>query len=141
MVVEKGKKIKIEYEGSLDSGQVFDSSKGKDPLEYVVGEGKVIPGFESAVMGMEKGEEKKVKIESKDAYGEVREELKRSIPKNSLPKDQAPKEGMIVLLKAPTGEEFPAKICKVTKEEITIDLNHPLAGKKLIFSIKILEKK
>lgn len=144
MEIKNGDTVSIDYEGKLEDGTVFDSSKHGDhshPLVFKVGANMVIPGFEKQVIGMKVGDKKTFTIKPEEGYGEPREELKRKIPKKNLPEGQEPKEGMIILLKAPTGEEFPARIIKVTKEDITLDLNHPLAGKKLTFSIKILEKK
>ena len=139
MKVKKGDTVKVDYTGSFEGGEVFDTSEGKQPLEFVVGEGRVIKGFDDAVVGMEKGKEKEVSIEPKDAYGEARPEMKKEIPRENLPKDQEPKEGMVLVLQAPTGQQMPAKIIKVTKKGVTIDLNHPLAGKKLNFKLKIVE--
>ncbi len=141
MVIEKGNNVVIEYEGRLENGQVFDSSEGKEPLEFEVGSGSVIKGFDEAVVGMEKGQEKEFEIESENAYGPVREELKREVPKSALQFDQEPKEGMGLMLTSQEGKQIPAKIVSVGDENITIDLNHPLAGKKLIFKIKIVDVK
>lgn len=142
MAIKKGDKIKVEYTGTLDDGTVFDSSKHGDhshPLEFEVGEGKVIKGFDDAVIGMEKGEEKEFKLKPSEAYGEPNPQAVQKIPRDQLPKDQEPKEGMMLALKAPTGQQFPAKIMEVTDKEVTLDLNHPLAGKNLTFKIKIIE--
>ena len=139
MNVDKGCKVKVEYEGRLDSGQVFDSSKHGEhshPLEFVVGSGMVIPGFDSAVLGMKEGEEKEFEIESKDAYGERREDLKKEIPRSSLPQDQEPKAGMGLMVQTPQGQ-IPVQITEVRDDVVVIDFNHPLAGKKLVFKIKI----
>jgi FKBP-type peptidyl-prolyl cis-trans isomerase 2 len=142
MKVEKGKIVVIEYEGKLEDGTVFDSSKKHNtPLEFEVGSGKVIPGFDNAVMGMKKGEEKEFSIQPKDAYGEPKKELMKEIPRNVLPQDKEPKEGMMVVMSAPNGQQIPARIAKVTKDTVTLDLNHPLAGKKLIFKIKVIDVK
>jgi FKBP-type peptidyl-prolyl cis-trans isomerase 2 len=137
--IKKGDKIKVEYEGTLDDGTVFDSSKGKEPIEFEVGSGKVIPGFDDAVMGMEKGEEKEFKIKADDAYGQTNEKLIQIVPKDKLPKDPAPKEGMMLGVQLPNGQKIPARITKVEADNVTIDLNHPLAGKDLNFKIKIIE--
>ena len=141
MPVKKGDKVKIEYEGTLEDGTVFDSSKNHGPLEFEVGTGKVIPGFENAVIGMEIGKEKTVKIEPKDAYGDPNPKLIQQVPRDQLPKEQEPQVGMFLTLTMQTNQQVPAKIMKVEKESITIDLNHPLAGKKLTFKIKLLEVK
>tara|TARA_Y100000310_G_C20618956_1_gene782214 strand:+ start:966 stop:1409 length:444 start_codon:yes stop_codon:yes gene_type:complete len=142
MKIKKGDKIKADYEGKLDNGEVFDSSTHGDhshPIEFTVGEGQVIKGFDDAVVGMEKGEEKEFTIKSEGAYGERKEELKQKIPRDKLPQDQDPKEGMVLMIGNPeTGQQFPTKILAVDDKEVTIDMNHPLAGKDLTFKIKIV---
>ena len=138
--IGKGDKVKVEYEGKLESGEVFDSSKASGKyLEFVVGDKQVIPGFEEAIIGMEKREEKEITLEKEDAYGEYKEDLKKSVARSVLPKEQEPKKGMTLVIGTPEGYQIPAKIVDVEKDKIIIDLNHPLAGKKLIFKIKILE--
>ncbi|MBU2637860.1 MAG: peptidylprolyl isomerase [Nanoarchaeota archaeon] len=139
MAVKKGDKIKVEYTGKLENGTVFDSSEGKAPLEFTVGSGQIIKGFDEGVVGMNKDEEKELKIEAKDAYGEARPELMKKVPKEHLPKDQEPKPGMMLMIATPDGKQFPAKIAEVNDKEITLDLNHPLAGKTLVFKVKIVE--
>jgi len=141
MAIEKGNKVKIEYEGSLDNGKVFDSSeKHGQPLEFFIGEGKVIPGFENAVIGMEKGQEKTVKIESKNAYGEKRPELMKKIPKTQLPKEAQDKvqPGMVLGMQTPQGQQASVMVVDVGEDDITLDLNHPLAGQNLTFKIKVV---
>jgi len=140
MAIEKGNIIKLEYEGKLEDGRIFDSSNG-NPLEFEIGSGKVIPGFEKNILNMEKGEEKEFAIESEEAYGPIREELYKEIPKSAFNFDKEPEEGMGLMISTPQGQQIPTKIIKVNPETITIDLNHPLAGKKLIFKIKILDVK
>ncbi len=139
MAVKKGDKIKVEYEGKLDDGTVFDKSEGRGPLEFEAGSGKVIKGFDDAVIGMEKGEEKEVKIESKDAYGDPNPQLMQKVPRENLPKEPELKPGMMLMMKAPNGQQFPAKITEINEKEATLDLNHPLVGKDLNFKIKISE--
>ena len=140
MPVKKGDKIKVEYEGKLEDGTVFDSSKthGK-PLEFEVGSGKVIKGFDEGVVGMEVNEEKEIKIDAKDAYGEHKPELIKKVPREQFPKEQEPKPGMFVMMGLPNGAQLPVKIIDVDEKEVTLDLNHPLAGKNLIFKVKLLE--
>lgn len=140
MSVKKGSKVKIEYEGKLENGEIFDSSNRggeQHPIEFNVGEGRVIPGFENAVIGMNLGEEKEFEINPEDAYGEIKEELVREVPKSAFPENQEPKEGMVVVLSAQNGQQFPVKIKEVKDDAIVLDMNHPLAGKKLIFKIKV----
>ena len=139
MPVKKGDKIKVDYTGTLDDGTMFDTSEGKQPLEFEAGAGKVIKGFDDAVIDMEKGDEKEVKIESKDAYGEANPTLMKKIPKEQLPKEPEPQVGMMLALSSADGKQFPAKIAEIGEKEVTLDLNHPLAGKNLNFKIKIVE--
>tara|TARA_Y100000034_G_C6859405_1_gene390939 strand:+ start:730 stop:1164 length:435 start_codon:yes stop_codon:yes gene_type:complete len=142
MTIKKGDKVKVDYTGTLEDGTVFDSSTHGDhshPLEFEVGTGKVIKGFDDAVIGMKKGEEKEFKLKPSEAYGEPNPQAIQKIPRENLPKEQEPKEGMMLIMKAPTGQQIPAKITKVTEKEVTLDLNHPLAGKTLNFKIKILD--
>ena len=139
MTVKKNDKVEVEYTGTLDDGVVFDSNSGKEPLIFEVGVGNVIPGFEKALIGMNAGETKKIKINPKEAYGEKNPSLERKVPKEALPVGQEPKKGMILLLGTPNGQKIPAKIANVGAKEITIDMNHPLAGKNLNFEIKLLK--
>jgi len=137
--VKKGDKVRVDYTGTFDDGTVFDASeKQGQPLEFEVGSGQVIKGFDDAVVGMKKGEEKKIVIPAKEAYGEVRAELHKKVPRQQLPQDQEPKVGMILAVGLPNGQQFPARIVAVTKDDVTIDLNHPLAGKRLHFKIKVV---
>lgn len=142
-MIKQGNKVSIGYEGRFEDGKVFDSSthgEHSHPLIFEVGAGNVIPGFEKSVIGMKKGDEKEFSIDPKEAYGEYREELKQKVSRDALPKDQEPKEGMILMANSPDGIEFPVQIVKVDKENVTLDMNHPLAGKKLIFKIRIVEE-
>lgn len=141
MFASKGNKVVVEYEGRLESGEIFDSSKHGDhshPLEFVVGGGMVILGFDEAVIGMEKDGEKEVTIMPNKGYGEHNPTLIKEIPKNVLPHEQEPKEGMILMMSTPDEKNFPVKIIKVNDETVSLDLNHPLAGKKIIFKIKLI---
>ncbi len=139
MVVKKGDKVKVDYTGKLEDGTVFDSSEGKQPLEFEAGSGMVIKGFDNAIIGMEKGEEKEVKIEKGDGYGDPNPDLVKKIPRDKLPPEPEPKPGMMLGMGTPDGKQIPAKITEVDDKEITIDLNHPLAGKTLNFKIKVVE--
>ncbi len=139
MAVEKGNKVKIQYEGKLESGQVFDKSQDDKPLEFTAGAGQVIPGFDHAVMGMEIGEEKEFKIDSDNAYGSRNEELVKTVPRSQLPEGLEPKEGMMLQTQNPSGQVMPVKVVEVEEEDIKIDFNHPLAGENLLFNVKVLE--
>lgn len=139
MPVKKGDKIKVEYTGTLEDGSMFDTTDGKPPIEFEVGSGQLIKGFDEAVVGMEKDEEKEITLTSEKAYGEHRPELIQTVPKEQLPKDQEPKKGMFLMVGLPQGQQFPAKITEVTDKTVSIDMNHPLAGKTLKFKIKIAD--
>ena len=137
MTVKKGDKVKVEYTGTLDDGTVFDSSeKHGVPLEFEAGSGQVIPGFDNAIMGMEVGEEKKIDILPTEAYGEHNDKLIKKVPKDKLPDEV--KVGTVRAMTLPNGAQMPAKVTDVTDNEVTIDLNHPLAGKTLHFKVKVV---
>lgn len=139
MAVKKGDKIKIEYTGKLDDGTVFDSSENKEPLEFTVGSNEIIKGVDEAVVGMEKGEEKEIDVSPEEAYGPYNADMKQKVPKESLPKDQEIKPGMRMIAQSQNGQKIPVKVDDVDEKEVTLDLNHPLAGKKLNFKIKVVE--
>ncbi|MCK4589069.1 MAG: peptidylprolyl isomerase [Nanoarchaeota archaeon] len=140
MPIKKGDKVKVDYEGKLEDGTVFDSSeKHEKKLEFEVGAGQVIKGFENAVVGMEKGQMKEIKIPKAEAYGDVNPQLIKKILRDQLPKEQEPKVGMVLVIKTPEGQQIPAKITEVNEKEVSVDLNHPLAGKDLTFKITVLE--
>ena len=139
--VKNGVVCCVHYTGKLDSGEVFDSSKDRKPLEFVVGSGQLIKGFDTAVVGMKAGDKKNVAIEPADAYGMRDDRRVQNVPRSMLPKEPEPKAGMMLTISTPTGQMFPAKIDKVEKDMVTIDFNHPLAGKKLNFEIEVVEIK
>jgi FKBP-type peptidyl-prolyl cis-trans isomerase 2 len=142
MAIEKGDTVTLDFEGRLEDGTVFDSTDHKDhhhPMTFIAGVGQVIKGFDEAVMGMEKGDEKEVTIKSEDAYGPYREELKKEIPKDAIKTDKEMEKGMVLLVKSPEGHQIPVTIVDVSEKNIMVDLNHPLAGKNLIFKIKIVK--
>ncbi|MFH1054331.1 MAG: peptidylprolyl isomerase [Candidatus Woesearchaeota archaeon] len=137
--VEDGDKVKIEYTGTLDDGTVFDSSENHDkPLEFEIGAKQVIPGFEQAIIGMKKREEKEIKLKPEEAYGDVNPQLVKELPRDQLPKEQEPKAGMVIAIGLPDGRQIPARITDVTDTIVKIDLNHPLAGKNLTFKVKLI---
>jgi peptidylprolyl isomerase len=140
MKVEKGNIVKVEYEGKLQTGEVFDSSKKHgQPLEFEAGAVQVIKGFDEAIIGMEVGEEKEITIKPEDAYGVKKDEMIKEFPKERLPKEREPKVGDILGMQLPTGQQMSAVIVEVTKDIVKLDLNHPLADKTLIFKIKIVD--
>lgn len=142
MAINKGDLVALNYEGRFESGEVFDSSSRgghEHPLEFKAGFGQVVPGFDKAILGMNKGEEKEFTLKPSEAYGEHNPKLEQKVPRTQLPKDQEPKPGMMMIVGTPDGRQFPVKITAVDKDTITLDLNHPLAGKTLIFKVKILD--
>lgn len=140
MTIKEGSKVKIEYEGKLEDGTVFDSSEVHgQPLEFEIGAKQVIPGFEEAVKKMKNGDEKEITLEPKDAYGDSNPALIKKVPRDKLPQDQEIQPGMMLGITLPSGKQFPAVIKEVGDKEVTIDMNHPLAGKKLIFKLKLVE--
>jgi FKBP-type peptidyl-prolyl cis-trans isomerase 2 len=142
MPVKKGDVIKVEYTGTLDDGTVFDSSEQHgEPLEFEVGCGKLIGGFEDGVIGMEVNDEKEVRLEPDDAYGDRKETLVKSVPRGQIPKNQELEEGMMLMLTLPDNNQIAATVAALDDQSITLDLNHPLAGKTLIFKIKLIEIK
>ncbi len=138
MAIKKGDAVKVHYKGTLDDGSVFDSSEGRAPLEFVAGAGQMIPGFDKAVIGMSKGEKKKIHIAPEEAYGEFDPGLIEIIPRSRLPRTVDPKPGMMLSVSTGDGRRIEAKISKVTAEQIMLDCNHPLAGKALNFEITIV---
>ena len=140
MPIKNGNKVKIEYTGTLEDGKIFDSSKEHGQLlVFEVGSGQVIKGFDEAVIGMEKGEEKNIKLQPSEAYGKHNPQLVKKIPRNNLPQDREPSVGMMIGVSLQTGQQIPAVITDVNYQEITIDLNPPLAGKVLNFKIKVID--
>lgn len=143
MAIEKGNNVKVEYEGKLEDGTIFDTSSHGDHehlLEFTVGEGKVIKGFDDAIIGMEVGEEKEITLTPEQAYGQPDPNNVQKIPKSAMaPGQEEPKPGMTLMLANPEGQQFPAVIKEVEADTITLDLNHPLAGKTLIFKVKVRE--
>ncbi len=134
-----GDTVKIHYTGTLDDGTQFDSSAGRDPLEFELGGGQVIPGFDSAVEGMAVGENKNVRIEPDQAYGERHEQLVQQVPRSALPDDLEPQVGMGLQSQSPDGQVMMLIVTEVGDEEITVDANHPLAGQALNFDIELVE--
>ncbi len=136
--VKEGDTIKVNYTGTFDDGVIFDSSEGKEPLEFKVREGTIIKGFDDGVRDMNVDQEKTIKINAKDAYGERDPSLIKPVPRKMLPQDIEIKKDMILNMRAPTGQQFMVRVDTVEQEQVFLDLNHPLAGKNLTFKIKIV---
>lgn len=135
---KSGDTVRIHYTGTLDDGTRFDSSSGREPLEFQLGAGQVIPGFDAAVDGMDVGESKSVRIEAGNAYGERHDQLIQQVPRSALPEEIAPEVGMALRSQSPEGQIANLVITEVTDETITVDGNHPLAGQALNFDIELV---
>ena len=139
MVVKKGDNVKVEYVGSLEDGTIFDASQRHGaPLQFEVGSGQVIAGFDSAVVGMNLGEQKTISIPPEKAYGNHSDDLIIQAPKKDIPENENLKPGFVILAKFPDGSEMPARVIKLEGETVTMDFNHPLAGKTLKFTITVV---
>ena len=138
-VVEVGDYISVHYTGTLDDGSVFDSSVGRDPLEFTAGAGQMIKGFDAAVIGMKIGETKTVTILAADAYGLHDESLILTFSKDELPEDMDPKVNDQLVVTQSTGRQVRVVVIEVTDDVVVVDANHELAGKNLTFEIELVE--
>lgn len=136
---KKGDTVKVHYTGILENGEQFDSSKGRDPLEFTIGEGQVIPGFENGVVGLNPGETRNVKIPPEEGYGPRYEEMVLNVERSKFPEGVTPEIGQQLQLKQPDGKVFVVTITGIEKDTVTLDANHPLAGKVLNFEIELVE--
>ncbi len=142
MAVKNGDKVKVQYKGYFDDGEVFDSTEqhGGEPLEFTVGEHQVIPGFENAVLGKELNEEFEIRLEPKDAYGDVNPEAFQTIKRQELPPDLEPEAGMMLQVQQQHEDHthtINVMITKVEGDDVTLDFNHPMAGKTLNFKMTV----
>ena len=140
MVIKKGDTVFVHYTGTLDDGSEFDSSRDRAPLEFVMGGGMVIPGFEAAVAGKKTGDAVSVTIPPAEAYGEHNDEMVLVVPRGELPKQIDPAPGMWLQLATEQGD-MDVLISRVTDTEVELDGNHPLAGKTLHFAMEIIDVK
>jgi FKBP-type peptidyl-prolyl cis-trans isomerase 2 len=136
MSIENGKKVKVHYTGKHEDGTIFDTSEGRDPLEFTMGEGQLIPGFENGVMGLNVGDKKTVEIEPEQGYGEVREDLFSEVEVTQLP--EGTQEGQVLQAMTNAGP-MNVTVTEIKEGKATINANHPLAGKKLVFDIEVVE--
>ncbi len=135
-MIKEGSKVKLHYTGKFEDQNVFDSSVGREPLEFTVGEGMLIPGFERGVIGMETGNVKTIEIEPEQGYGELREDLLQEVDITQLP--EGVKVGDVLSADTPAGP-INVIVKEINDNKVTVDANHPLAGKKLIFELEIVE--
>ena len=138
MALASGTRVLVHYTGSLDDGTQFDSSRGREPLEVILGQGMVIPGFERAIADLEPGQTVTVTIPEEEAYGAHNEEMVIRIPRTSFPAEITPTVGEQLVLRSPDGQEVPALIVDQDDDEVTLDANHPLAGFALTFEIELV---
>jgi FKBP-type peptidyl-prolyl cis-trans isomerase 2 len=136
---QNGDKVKVHYQGTLRTGETFDSSEGREPLEFTVGSGQVIKGFEEGVKGMSVGEKRTVEIPVEDAYGEKNQELIIEFPKTQFPQDMNPEVGQQLMMSNGSGQSFPVTVKEVKDDSVLLDANHPLAGQDLVFNIELVE--
>jgi FKBP-type peptidyl-prolyl cis-trans isomerase 2 len=139
MTAKANDKVKVHYKGTLNNGEVFDSSEGRDPLEFTLGSGQVISGFDKGILGMKINESKTINIPSHEAYGEIREELIQEVAKKDLPAEINPEVGLKLMSQTQDGQQIPLVVTEVKDESIVVDANHPLAGKDLIFEVTLME--
>ncbi len=135
---KEGDTVRIHYTGTLADGEVFDSSEGRDPLEFTVGSGQIIPGLDVAMPGMAVGEQKRVEIGVMEAYGPAHADRVLEVPLEELPADIPREVGITLAMQGPGGEEVPVRVTAVTDSKMTLDANHPLAGQDLVFDIELV---
>lgn len=136
--VQKGDTVKVHYHGTLSDGSTFDSSEGRDPLQFVAGIGQVIKGFDDAVMGMTAGDKKTVNIPVHEAYGPKNDDMVMEHPRSDFPEDLDPQVGMELQMGDEAGNIFPVLIVEVKDDVVLLDANHPLAGEDLTFEIELV---
>ena len=136
---KEGDKVKVHYTGKYEDDEVFDSSENRHPLEFTIGSGSVVSGFEKGVMGMEVGEKKTITIPPEEAYGAIRKELVRTFEKSRLPKDILPWVGKKLRIPRKEGGVINAVVAAMDEDTVTLDANHALAGKTLIFDLQLVE--
>ncbi|OCB78390.1 FKBP-type peptidyl-prolyl cis-trans isomerase [Flavobacterium crassostreae] len=137
--VKANNTVKVHYTGKLADGQIFDTSEGKEPLAFTLGEGRLIPGFEKGLIDMKLNEKKTINIAKEDAYGDARQDLIVEVPKSELPQEMTPEVGMGLVSKTPEGQEMNLLVVEVKDETVVLDGNHPLAGRDLIFDLEVVE--
>lgn len=137
--VKSGDKVKVHYHGRLTSGETFDSSAGRQPLEFEVGSGMVIKGFDDGVTGMKVGEKKTINIPATEAYGSKNPDMMIEYPKAQFPPDIEIKVGMPLVMSSGSGQQYQVIIAEIKGETVVLDANHPLAGEELIFDIELVE--
>jgi peptidylprolyl isomerase len=136
---QNGNTVKVHYTGRLDDGSIFDTSDGRDPLEFTIGEGQILRGFEQAVIGMTPGDSKSTMIPSENAYGPRHEDMVILVDRENVPQAVKPQVGQQLQIRDQQGQTFYVLVTEVTEANVTLDANHPLAGQNLSFEIKLME--
>ncbi len=136
---QQGSKVKVHYTGKYEDGSVFDSSLEREPMEFVIGEGQTIVGFEEAAVGMAPGDTKSVTLGPDKAFGDHEEERVQEVPRSHLPDDLELEVGTVLDVSSPDGENFNVRVMKLDEETVTLDANHPLAGETLSFDLEMVE--
>jgi FKBP-type peptidyl-prolyl cis-trans isomerase 2 len=139
MQAKKGDTVRVHYTGKLTTGEQFDSSAGREPLEFEVGAGMMIKGFDDAVVGMQVGDRKTINIAPAEAYGEKRAEMIFEFPKSNFPAEISPELGMQLMMNNGAGQQVPVTIIEILEEAVVLDANHMLAGQELVFDIEMVE--
>ena len=136
--VKPGDTVRIHYTGTLADGSTFDSSEGRDPLEFTVGSAQIIPGLDKAMPGMAVGEKKVVEVPCDEAYGQPDPGAKQAVPRADIPAEIPLEIGTQLQVQTPQGQVMPVTVAEVTETEVTLDANHPLAGRDLTFAIEVV---
>jgi len=134
-----GDKVKVHYTGQLENGEVFDTSKQREPLEFIIGSGNVIPGFENGIIDMKVGESKRITISPEEGYGSRREDLVVKVMKSEFPEHITPAIGQQLQIKQEEGDILNVNIIELDEDSVTLDANHPLAGHTLLFDVDLVE--
>jgi len=134
-----GDEVTIHYTGKLEDGTVFDTSTERSPLHFAIGDGQIIPGLERAILGMSPGESRTIRVPMDEAYGPRREEMILLVDRNEFPVHMKPEAGQLVEMRHPDGRRITVTVMDISQSRVTLDANHPLAGKDLTFDIQLLE--
>jgi len=134
---KSGDRVRLHYKGTLDDGSVFDSSEGREPLEFTVGSGQIIPGLDEAIPGMKVGDEKTVRIDPENAYGAHNPAARQAVPRANISDDVPLEVGLQLQAQTETGQMMTVVVAELSEDEVVLDANHPLAGKTLTFAIQL----
>jgi peptidylprolyl isomerase len=136
---QNGDTVRVHFSGRIENGAEFASNRGEEPLEFTIGDGKLIPGFEQGTVGMQAGEKKTIHLEPAQAFGEKRPELIQQIPKSAIPEDIQLAVGLQLKVNSPTGTPLQVTVSEISEEHVTLDANLPLAGETVVFDLELVE--